>query len=71
MANMALRQTQRQSSRPTDPPKLLIGSLNIQSLKPKIQELTFELNRHNYDVMLLAGTWLRSTTPNRLLVIPG
>ena len=65
------RQTQRQSSRPTDPPKLLIGSLNIQSLKPKIQELTFELNRHNYDVMLLAETWLRSTTPNRLLVIPG
>ena len=65
------QRTQRLTSRPTDQPKLLIGALNIQSLKPKLQELTCELDRLNYDVMLLSETWLRPTTPNRLLVIPG
>ena len=50
---------------------LLIGVLNIQSLKPKLLELTEELNRHDFDACLLAETWLRPSTPNRLLVIPG
>ena len=50
---------------------LLIGALNIQSLKPKLLELTDEISRNNYDVLLLSETWLRPSTPNRLLVIPG
>ena len=45
-----------QPCRPTDPPKLLIGALNIQSLKPYLQKLTCELDRHNYDAMLLSET---------------
>ena len=50
---------------------LRIGALNIQSLKPKILELTHKLHQNDYDVLLLSETWLRPTTPNRLLVIPG
>ena len=50
---------------------MLIGALNIQSLKPKLQELSQELYGNDYDVMLLSETWLRPATPGRLLVIPG
>ena len=50
---------------------LRIGALNIQSLKPKILELSKELGQKDYDVMLLSETWPRPTTPKRLLVIPG
>ena len=50
---------------------ILIGALNIQSLKPKLLELTDELTRRDFDVMLLSETWLRPATPGRLLVIPG
>ena len=50
---------------------LLVGALNIQSMKPKLLELTEEISRHDFDVILLSETWLRPTTPNRLLVIPG
>ena len=52
-------------------PCLLVGALNIQSLKPKTLELTRELHRHGYDVMLLAETWLKPSTPTRLITIPG
>ena len=50
---------------------LLIGALNVQSLKPKLLELTDDITRNDYDVLLLSETWLRPSTPNRLLVIPG
>ena len=50
---------------------LHIGALNIQSLKPKLLELTDAITRYDYDVLLLSETWLRPSTPNRLLVIPG
>ena len=50
---------------------LLVGALNIQSLKPKTLELTQELHRHGYDVMLLSETWLKPATPSRLITIPG
>lgn len=50
---------------------LLIGALNVQSLKPKLLELTDEITRHDYDVFILSETWLRPNTPNRLIVIPG
>ena len=60
-----------QSSQSTDPPKLLIGVLIIQSIKPKLQELTCKLDRRSYGVMLLSEIWLRPSAPERLLVIPG
>ena len=50
---------------------LQVGALNIQSMKPKLLELTEEIDRNDFDVILLSETWLRPTTPNRLLVIPG
>ena len=50
---------------------LLIGTLNIQSLKPKLLELTHEANQSQYDLLILNETWLRPSIPNRLLTIPG
>ena len=46
----------------------LLGHLNIQSLKPKILELSTELSKFKYDLLTLNETWLRPSTPNRLLV---
>ena len=48
-----------------------ISALNIQSLKPKISELSQELNRFDYDFAILSETWLKPSIPNRLLVFPG
>ena len=47
---------------------LSIGALNVQSLKPKLLELSDELSRQDLDIMLLSETWLRPSTPKRLLV---
>ena len=43
----------------------------MQSILPKLSELSEDLHRHNYDIILLSETWLKPTVPNRLLVIPG
>ena len=56
---------------PSSSTGLVIGALNVQSIKPKLLELTDEFSRQNLDVLLLSETWLRPSTPNRLLVIPG
>ena len=48
-----------------------ISALNIQSLKPKIADLTHELTRFDYDFVVLSETWLKSSVPNRLLTFPG
>ena len=56
---------------PSSSTGLAIGALNVQSIKPKLLELTDEISRQNLDVLLLSETWLRPSTPNRLLVIPG
>ena len=37
----------------------------------KLLELSDELSRQDLDIMLLSETWLRPSTPYRLLVIPG
>ena len=50
---------------------LCIGQLNIQSLKPKLLELTEVLHKNQVDLLGLCETWLRPTTPSRLLVLPG
>ena len=55
----------------TDHAWLLIGSLNVQSVKPKLLELSQELHRFSYDVMALQETWLKPSTPSRLLSLPG
>ena len=65
------RQPETTDARPQVGRSLRIGALNIQSLKPKIMELTHELRQNDYDILLLSETWLRPTTPDRLVVIPG
>ena len=50
---------------------LLIGILNIQSLKPKLLELYGCMHHGRYDIMCLTETWLKPATPNRLLTLPG
>ena len=46
------------------PTGLLIGHLNIQSLKPKVLELSAELDKFEYDLFCLSETWLRPDTPS-------
>ena len=50
---------------------LICGLLNIQSLKPKLLELSDILHRQQIDILGLCETWLKPTTPGRLLVLPG
>ena len=50
---------------------LTVGLLNVQSLKPKLLELADELHHASYDILALNETWLRPSTPSRLLVLPG
>ena len=40
-------------------------------MKPKLLELSEELDRFNYDLMTLSETWLKSSVPNRLLTLSG
>ena len=65
------RRSRRGSDHTSANPGLRIGSLNIQSLRPKLLELSEVLHRHRYDIMLLSETWLKPTVPNRLLILPG
>ena len=53
------------------PDQLYIAQLNVQSVKPKLLELRNDIARHNYDVIVLCETWLKPTTPDRLIPIPG
>ena len=51
---------------------MMIGHLNIQSLKPKIPELRTDIaDLYGFDVMGLAETWLTANVPSRLLSVPG
>ena len=51
--------------------QLYIGQINIQSLKPKLLALRQDIAEHGYDVIVLNETWMRPTTHNRLVPIPG
>ena len=53
------------------PDRLLIGQLNVQSLKPKIADLRADLPVYQFDVLALCETWLQPNVPNRLLNIDG
>ena len=48
-----------------------IGSINVQSLKPKLIDLASDLHHLDYDIIAISETWLRPSTPTRLLIIPG
>ena len=51
---------------------LMIGHLNIQSIKPKLPELRTDLNDvYGFHVLGLAETWLTPAVPTRLLNVPG
>ena len=43
----------------------------MQSIKPKILELNRELNKRRYDLLSVTETWLKPSTPSRLLSFPG
>lgn len=49
---------------------LLIGHINIQSLKHKVIDLRHELDIHRFDLLSINETWLRKSTHN-LMKIPG
>ena len=51
--------------------QLYIAQLNIQSLKPHLLEMRDEIGQHGYDVISLSETWMKSSTPNRLIPVPG
>ena len=54
------------------PNDLLIGQLNIQSLKPKLADLRLDLSEvHQFDILALCESWLTPNVPNRLLQISG
>ena len=53
------------------PGQLYIGQINIQSLKPKLLALRQDIDEHGYDVIVMNETWMRPSTPNRLVPIPG
>ena len=58
------------SSTATTANGLLLGLLNIQSIKPKLLELSDVLECKQIDLLCLCETWLRPPTPNRLLILP-
>ena len=47
-------------------PNIIMGVL-----KPKLLELADHLHRGNYGIMSLSETWLKPSTPSRLLTLPG
>ena len=48
-----------------------MGVLNVQSIKPKLLELADHLHHRKYHLMSLTETWLKPSTPSRLLTLPG
>ena len=50
---------------------ILIGAINIQSIKPKLLEVNHELRNRRYDLLSITETWLKPSTPSRLLSFPG
>ena len=54
------------------PNELLIGQLNIQSMKPKLADLRLDLSEfHHFDILALCETWITPNIPDRLLQIDG
>lgn len=51
--------------------QLYIAQLNVQSIKPKLLELRQDIAEHGYDVVVLCETWLKPSTDNRLIPVPG
>ena len=64
-------QHRERHQRPAPGVGLIMGVLNVQSLNPKLLELTDHLHHGRYDTMSLTETWLRPSTPSRLLTLPG
>ena len=51
------------------PGQLLIGEINVQSLKPHLPDLRLAV--HQYDVVALCETWLSPNVPQRLITVDG
>ena len=51
---------------------LIVGQLNIQSLKPNLPDLVRDIDRvYGFDVYCLSETWLAPNIPDRLITVPG
>lgn len=50
---------------------LRVGSLNIRSILPSLQELRQIISDHSFDVFTVSETWLHRGIPDRLLNING
>ena len=82
---LSIRQTIRQTSSaaqtgstaapvttsPTSTSSITIELLNVQSLLPKLPDITAELQHRDPDVLCYTETNLKSGTPNRLISLPG
>ena len=52
--------------------RLIIGQLNIQSLKPKLPDLRNDIYQtYSFDILALSELWLQPNIPDRLLTIDG
>ena len=52
--------------------RLIIGHLNVQSLKPKLPDLRTDIHStYGFDILALAETWLTPNIPDRLLTVSG
>ena len=52
--------------------QIIIGHLNVQSLKPKLPDVRNDIHHvYGFDVLMLAETWLSANVPNRLLTVSG
>lgn len=52
--------------------RLIIGQLNIQSLKPKLPDLRNDIYQNfSFDILALSECWLQPNIPDRLLTVNG
>ena len=52
--------------------RLIVGHLNVQSLKPKLPDLRNDIySTYGFDILALSETWLAPNIPDRLLTVSG
>ena len=52
--------------------RLILGHLNVQSLKPKLPDLRADIQTtYGFDILALSETWLAPNIPDRLVIVSG
>ena len=69
--SMARATTARATTTVTHSSNITIELLNVQSLLPKLPDIVSELQQRNADVICFTETNLKSSTPDRLISLPG